>query len=133
MALERAATHALEAGAEVAQRVTWLHADLSTWVPAPAAYQLVSAQFLQLPKDQREPVHRRLAAWVAPGGTLLVVGHHPSALQTRVPRPQVPELFFTASDVAARLDAAEWVVLVDEARAIPPTLTAARSPPMTRC
>jgi len=117
VALERGAVHALEVGADVAKRITWLHADLTEWIPAAASYDLVSAQFLHLPKDQREVLHRQLAESVAPGGILLIVGHHPSDLQTTIPRPDVPELFFTATDVAAALDAEQWVTRVDEARA----------------
>jgi hypothetical protein len=96
-----------------------LHADLNDYVPIPASFDLVSAQFMHLPPEQRELLHRRLAASVAPGGTFLVVGHHPSDLPTSVPRPPLPELFFNASEIAAALDAGEWVVLVDEARARP--------------
>lgn len=117
VALERGAAHALEVSADVAQRITWLHADLTDWVPAPASYDLVSAQFLHLRKDQREVLNRRLAEAVAPGGTLLVVGHDPSDLQTTVPRPSVPGLLFAASEVAASLAAEQWVTQVDEARA----------------
>jgi hypothetical protein len=72
---------------------------------------------MHLPKDQRQLLHRRLAEAVAPGGTLLVVGHHPSDLQTTISRPSVPELLFTASDVADGLTSEDWVILVDEARA----------------
>ena len=117
VALERAAAQALVAGDDIARRITWLHADLGTWVPVAASYDLVSAQFMHLPAAQRELLYRRLAESAAPGGTLLVVGHHPSDLQTTIPRPQLPELFFTAADVAASLAAQEWTVLVEEARA----------------
>lgn len=117
VALERGAAHALVVSAEVAQRITWLHADLTDWVPVAASYDLVSAQFLHLPKGQRELLHRRLAESVTPGGTLLVVGHHPSDAQTSVPRPSAPELLFTASDVASALTPQEWATIVDEARA----------------
>jgi len=117
VALERGAAHALEVGAEVAQRIRWLHVDLTRWVPVVASYDLVSAQFMHMPKDQREQLHRRLAESVAPGGILLVVGHHPSDVETTVPRPSMPGLLFTASDVAASLAPQEWVTLVDEARA----------------
>ena len=37
VALERSAARALEVGAEVAQRITWLHADLTDWVPTAAS------------------------------------------------------------------------------------------------
>jgi SAM-dependent methyltransferase len=117
VALERGAAQASEVGAGIARRITWLHADLSTWVPAAASYDLVSAQFMQLPRAERELFHRRLAESVAPGGTLLVVGHHFSDLQTTMLRPHMPELFFTAGDVAASLATQEWTVLVNEARA----------------
>ena len=117
VALERAAAHAATVSADAAKRIRWQPADLRDWVPPPAAYDLVSAQFMQPPPEQRRLLHRNLAASVAPGGTLLVVGHHPSDLQTTVPRPPVPDLFFTAADVAAALDAEDWVVVVNEARA----------------
>jgi SAM-dependent methyltransferase len=117
VALERGAARALEAGADVAARITWVRADLTDWVPPAASFDLVSAQFMHLPPDQRRPLHRRLAESVAPGGTLLIVGHHFSDLQTDVPRPAAPELYFTASDIAASLPSEEWVIVVDEARA----------------
>jgi SAM-dependent methyltransferase len=117
VALDRGAAHACDAGNDVAQRITWLHADLTTWVPADTTYELVSAQFMQLPANLRPALHCRLAASVSPGGSLLVVGHHPSDLQTTVPRPPVRELFFTAGDVAASLDPHRWDVVVSESRA----------------
>jgi SAM-dependent methyltransferase len=116
VALQRGADHAQQAGAEVAQRISWLHADLIDWVPAQAAYDLVSAQFMHLGPDQRDALYRRLAAAVAPGGTLLVVGHHPSDLQTTARRPPFPQLLFTAADIASLLNPGEWATVVEEAR-----------------
>ena len=121
VALERGAARACEVGAEVAQRITWEHADLTDWVPPARSYDLVSAQFMQLPSDQRELLFRRLAAAVSPGGTLLIVGHHPSDLETTVRRPRAPELFYTGSDVAALLDPESWDVIVNAARERPVT------------
>jgi SAM-dependent methyltransferase len=117
VALERGAAHAHDVSAEVAQRITWLRADLVEWVPPAASYDLVSAQFMHLPRIQREVLHGRLARSVAPGGTLLVVGHHPSDLETAVPRPSVPGLLFTSSEVAESLVKDQWLIAVDEARA----------------
>jgi hypothetical protein len=71
---------------------------------------------MHLPKDPRESLFRRLAASVAPGGSLLIVGHHPSDLQTTITRPQVPELFFTPCEVAASLDPQRWEIIVSAAR-----------------
>jgi SAM-dependent methyltransferase len=117
VALERSAAHAAAAG--VGDRISWRQADLTVDAPVDdRGFDLVSAQFLHLPTGQRRALHQRLAAAVAPGGTLLVVGHHPSDLGV-VPRPPAPELFYTASDVAAELDPAQWSVLLDEARPRP--------------
>jgi SAM-dependent methyltransferase len=116
VALERGAARAMEAGAEVAERITWLHADLASWIPGAESFDLVSIQFMHLPKDQREPLYRRLAESVAPGGTLLIVGHHPSDMQTTMPRPVVRDLFFTGSDLEADLDPVRWEIIVNAER-----------------
>lgn len=112
VALERAAGWAADAGAEVAARITWQQADILAWEPAPRQFDLVSAQFVHLPPELRDAFHRRLAAAVRPGGTLLVVAHHPSDLETTVGRWNVPEYFFTADDVAAVLDPDDWRIVV---------------------
>lgn len=112
-ALRKAADHAARAG--VTDRIEWRHADLTAWTPEDAAYDLVSAQFVHLPQAP-ERLFARLAEAVAPGGTLLVVGHHPSDLETGAHRAPVPERFFAAEDVAAMLDPARWRTEVVEAR-----------------
>jgi SAM-dependent methyltransferase len=112
VALDRAAERAAEAGAGIAGLITWQQADVLSWDPAPQQFSLVSAQFMQLPRPARESLHRRLAAAVRPGGTLLIVGHHPSDLHTSVPRPALPDLFFTADEIAANLDPGAWQIVV---------------------
>ncbi|HWO60400.1 MAG TPA: class I SAM-dependent methyltransferase, partial [Umezawaea sp.] len=102
-----AARHAAEAGVEV----TWQRADVTTWDPVPARFDLVSVQFLQLPRPARDALNRRLAAAVKPGGTLLVVGHHPVELDLpTLRRPRLPHLMFTAEEAATALDPAEWEI-----------------------
>ncbi|MGD8166040.1 class I SAM-dependent methyltransferase [Herbiconiux sp. P16] len=72
-ALSRAGEHASDR--EVADRITWVQADLASWIP-PTGFDLVSACFLHSPVAfPREEVLRRAAGAVAPGGHLLVVGH----------------------------------------------------------
>jgi SAM-dependent methyltransferase len=112
VALARAAERAAAAGAAVAARITWQQADILSWEPPPRQFDLVSAQFMQLPTRVREALHRRLAAAVRPGGTLLIVGHHPSDLETAVGRPHHPDLFFTADQVAAALEPDDWQIIV---------------------
>ena len=54
----------------------WVQADLSTWQP-PANYDLVTTHYAHPSIPQLE-FYKRIATWVAPGGTLLIVGHlHP--------------------------------------------------------
>ena len=116
VALERAAEHARDAG--VADRVDWLHLDLTRDAP-PTTYDLVSAQFVHLPPELRDPAHARLAVAVAPGGTLLVVAHHPWDIDSGAPRPPFHELYFTPQDVAAVLDPQHWTVEVADVRPRP--------------
>jgi SAM-dependent methyltransferase len=116
VALQRSAAIAEDAGGDVAGRIEWRQPDITAWVPDEAAYYLVSVQFMQLPKDVRDPAFRRLAASVAPDGTLLVVGHHPSDLETSVRRPRGTDLLYPADDVAALLEPSRWRIAVNAAR-----------------
>jgi SAM-dependent methyltransferase len=118
VALERAAAHAAEAG--VAERVTWECRDLLAWEPPARAYNLVTAHFMHMSPPRRRVFYSRLAAAIADGGTLLVVAHHPSDLETTVRRPPYPELLFTAEDLAADLGingsgTGEWEIVTSAA------------------
>jgi SAM-dependent methyltransferase len=118
-ALQRSAEHAAGRGVEVAGRIDWRQADLTTWAPPASTFDLVSAQYMHLPPEPRAALFARLAAAVAPGGTLLIVGHDFSDLAAGAHRPDMPEMFFTAEEVAASLTPGEWDVLVTDARARP--------------
>jgi len=111
VALGRAAGHAAAAGVVVADRIQWLREDILRWQPPERTYDLVSAQYMHLPSEDRRSVYARLAAAVADLGTLLIVGHHPSDMQTTMPRPQQPDLFFTGDDLAAELGGDGWEIV----------------------
>src|SRR5579875_3252990 len=70
---------ALDKGRRIADErgvsVTWINADLADWSPAAEAFNQVIVFYLQLPEQLRRSVHRRLATGLAPGGTMLVIGH----------------------------------------------------------
>ena len=70
-ALEVAARRAEAAG--LADRVTWLEADLSAWEPE-VRFDLVTTHYAH-PSIPQLDFYERLAGWVAPGGTLFIVGH----------------------------------------------------------
>jgi SAM-dependent methyltransferase len=118
VALERAAQHARDTDPEAAARIEWWQADLLARAPEPGGFDLVSAQFLQLPLEPRTSLFTALAAAVRDGGMLLVVGHHPSDLATGVPRPPMPELFYTPDEIAGLLDGS-WTISACEVRPRP--------------
>jgi len=109
VALRRSAGLAERAGHEIAARISWQQADVLSWQPPERRFDLVSVQFLHPPGDNREAVHRRLAAAVRPGGTFLVVGHHPADMAT-MHRACLPGMFPTGENMAAVLDPAEWAI-----------------------
>lgn len=117
VALERAAEHAATRGLQV----RWVHTDLMVDPPDEGAFDLVTAHFMQLPEAERRSLYARLADAVAPGGTLLLVGHHPSDMHTAMHRPDLPDMFFTAEQVAADLTPGQWEVVTAEARPRPTT------------
>ena len=109
VALERGAARAREEGLD--DRVEWVQADLSTWTPGEGRFGLVTAHYLHSRGPERTALLRRLAAAVAPGGTLLVVGHLVDSAVHAGPdhaHGHDPELFYTAEDVAAVLDHEAW-------------------------
>jgi SAM-dependent methyltransferase len=122
VALERAASAARAAdealaagrkkGGDVTRRITWQREDLLTWVPEPERYDLVSAQFMHFPPAELAAFHKGLAAAVRPGGTLLLIAHHPEDIHAQ--RKGRPDLFWYAEDIAASLEAERWEVRVAE-------------------
>jgi hypothetical protein len=70
---------------------------------------------MHLPTSELEAWHRRLAAAVRPGGTLLVVGHHPDDLHANVGRVGTADRFWSAEAIAASLDPGRWEVVVADA------------------
>lgn len=72
-AVDVSATAVAAAAASPGPPVEWVCADLARWEPA-GVFDLVTSQHVHVP-GPAEDLFRRLAQWVAPGGTLLVVGH----------------------------------------------------------
>jgi SAM-dependent methyltransferase len=114
VALGRAAGHAAKAGDEVAARIRWQREDLIDWTPPEHAYDLVTSQYIHLPGDIRHTFFAGLAAAVRGGGTLLIVGHHPSDLETTLQRPNHPELLFTGDELASEIGGDGWEIVTNE-------------------
>ncbi|MDM4719682.1 class I SAM-dependent methyltransferase [Micromonospora sp. WMMA1363] len=104
--LRRAAARATEHGVP---DVRWVGADLTVWKPDDL-FELVTSHYAH-PSGSQLAFYERLARWVAPGGTLLIVGHphHHGAGQPRGHQPPA-EASVTAADITAHLDGTVWAV-----------------------
>lgn len=102
--------------ADVAARIVWRQGDLIANAPEPAAFDLVSAHFMQLAPEPRALLVRGIAAAVKPGGTLLIVGHHPSDLTSGVRRPRAPGVLYSAEEIVALLAPDDWEIVVCASR-----------------
>ena len=60
--------------------------------------------YLQVPEDDRRVILGSAASAVAPGGTLLLVGHDASNLEHGHGGPQDPSVLYTAADVVADIE-----------------------------
>lgn len=109
----RAAAERLDAG--VAGRLQWIVADLSTWSPEPGAYDLVSCLYVHVAGSVGAMV-RRLAAGVAPGGILLLVGHRPVDPATGEPTAAAGQTQVSVDEALAVLDSGRWEILTAEDR-----------------
>ncbi|WP_375431399.1 methyltransferase domain-containing protein [uncultured Friedmanniella sp.] len=113
-ALTRAASHAEAAG--VGDRVDWQAVDVREWTPPSGAFDLVSAHFLHPTAEERPGLLARLATAVAPGGTLLWVGHDLNE------RHAIwgADRFASAETIVADLPSDGWDIEVAEVRARAP-------------
>jgi SAM-dependent methyltransferase len=113
-ALARAAGTAK--GSTAAGRVRWVEADLGAWEPE-GRFDLVTTHYAH-PAMPQLAFYARIADWVAPGGTLLVVGHghrdhdrdHDHGHHHGHGHPPLAASV-TAASITAGLDAARWDVL----------------------
>ncbi len=108
-ALARAAERESAVGPAVP--VQWAQADVAVWEPS-TQLDLVTTHYAHSAMPQLD-LYDRIAGWVAPGGTLLIVGHlHDHA----DPHSHGAESSVTAAQVAARLDDSLWDVVTAEER-----------------
>jgi SAM-dependent methyltransferase len=117
-ALEHARSTAEAMGPDVAARVRWVRADLATWTPRPEEFDLVVCLYVHVARSVEELV-QRLARGVAPGGTMLLVGHRPVDPATGAPTAAAGQLQVSVESALAALDRSRWDVLVAEDRPRP--------------
>lgn len=132
-ALDHAEDRAVAAGP--VSRIEWVRTDLSVWEPA-TQYDLVTTHYAHPAMGQLD-FYDRIASWVAPGGTLLIVGHlhhrqgansekghehghgdsnsHGSTGESGHGHSHPPvEASATAESITDRLDSAVWTVVTAE-------------------
>ncbi len=114
-ALEHGRSIAASLGAEVSERIAWVEADLGTWTPDIGRYDLVSSLSVHVSGSVEEMV-TRLASGVAPGGTLLLVGHLPIDPLTGAETPAAGQVQVTVEEAVAVLDAEHWELSIAEQR-----------------
>lgn len=78
--------------------------DVLSYRPDPQAFDLVIVFYLQIPAERLARVLRSAVDAVAPGGTLLVVGHDLENLERGHGGPSSPEVLYTPDGIAASLE-----------------------------
>lgn len=117
-ALSRASSRATTGGA-APERVQWVEADLRAWEPG-KQFDLVTTHYAH-PAMPQLAFYQRISDWVAPGGTLLIVGHlntpdttgHGHRQEEQGNHPP-EEASVTAASITAGLDATQWDVVTAE-------------------
>lgn len=109
---------ALDRAARVAgaSAVTWLRTDVTETPPTAGTYDLVSAQYFPILRQPGHETMRGVLAAVAPGGTLLFVGHDLTGHEEHIDFD--PKAFYEPAEVATLLDD-RWTIEVNELRPRP--------------
>jgi len=99
VALAKAAELAASRGVDV----EWVVADVLEHEPEARAFDLAALLYLQLPRDDLLRAVRSAARAVAPGGTLVVLGHDTTNLERGHGGPKDASVLYTAEDVVPAL------------------------------
>jgi len=106
-ALAFARSTAEEIGTEFAARIDWVEGDLATWTPQLDHYDLVLSLYVHV-TGSVEAMVQRLAAAVAPGGTLFMVGHRPFDPATGAETAAAGQVQVSVEAAIAALDPNQW-------------------------
>jgi len=83
--------------------VRWVQADLREYRPEQAAYDLALLAYVHLPPDEFTALLATAASALAPGGTLLVIGHDVDNISRGHGGPQDPLVLHRVDSVVAAL------------------------------
>jgi hypothetical protein len=105
-------------GPDIAERIDWVEADLAAWTPRRDEYDLVACLYVHVAGSVEELV-QRLAAGVAHGGTLLLVGHRPVDPATGAATAAAGQVQVSVEAALGALDPGRWEPVVAEERPRP--------------
>jgi trans-aconitate methyltransferase len=111
-AIAKAHAQAAHETPDVAHRIRWTAADLTSWEP-PERYDLVVSQYVH-PDMPFGRFVTRLTGAVAPGGTLIVVGHDRADHRSASHAPR--DATIGADEISGLLDARHWKIDIAETR-----------------
>ena len=115
VALARGRSMAEAAGVDIASRIEWIESDFAALPAGPQRYDLVVCSYVHLAGSVEESV-RRMAAGVAWGGSLLLVGHRPIDPSTGAATAAAGQVQVSVEGAVAALDPQVWELLVAEER-----------------
>jgi SAM-dependent methyltransferase len=84
--------------------VEWIRADVTTYQPPAAGFDLVAILYLQLPAEPLAAALGNAVGALAPGGILLVVGHDTTNLADGYGGPQDPAVLYSPDAIVTNLD-----------------------------
>jgi len=117
-ALAYARSSAESLGPDIAGRVDWIGADLGEWTPPPEAYDLVVCVYVHV-AGAVDAFVRSMAAGVAPGGTLFMVGYPAVDPVTGAATAAAGQTQVDLEAARAALDPGLWELVVAEHRPHP--------------
>jgi 2-polyprenyl-3-methyl-5-hydroxy-6-metoxy-1,4-benzoquinol methylase len=97
---------------DVSERLRWVAADLTVWLPG-RQFDLVTTHYAH-PAMPQLAFYERIATWVAPAGTLLIVGHLHTSQAVGHGHHPAAEASITLADITAGLDPAQWEIATAE-------------------
>jgi SAM-dependent methyltransferase len=100
VAISKARARAAREGVDV----EFVEADLLELEPQPGAFDLVLLLYLHLPRGERRTVLSRAQSALAPGGTLVLVGHDLLNLTQGAGGPSDASIHFTPDEIASELE-----------------------------
>jgi SAM-dependent methyltransferase len=102
---------------EVTAKTRWVCADATSWVPD-EQFDLVAVAYLHLSEPLRRAAMSVAVAALAPGGTLVVIGHDATNITEGVGGPPDPAVLYGPDDIVGDLQSADPALVVERAERV---------------